>query len=105
MDGNLRHMNKTTQQLPNYIKRNLMNMPNNKGYIHKGVWFLGYQHTNNYKVRLMFEKVDNNTLRIHKITQKFWIVSEKDQRTKKVVIISKEKRDPIFESIFEKIGK
>lgn len=96
-------MSKVSQQLPHYMRRNLKNMPNNKGYIHRGVWFYGEERTNNYNIRLMFEKIDNNTLRIHKITDKYITISEKNQRTKKVVIISKEKRVPIFQSIFDNI--
>ena len=99
MDPNLRHMNKVTDQLPGYMKNNLKKMPENKGYIHRGVWFFGKRRKDNNKMQLMFEKINNDTLHIHKITDKFHIISEKNQRTNKVKQISKEKRVQLFKGI------
>ena len=47
----------------------LNNMPNNKGYIWKGVRFYGLLPSEDDKEELLFEKI-NNKLYIHKITKK-----------------------------------
>ena len=96
-DPNLYHMNNATRNLPQYMKRNLKKMPNNKGYIYKGVYFYGAKSPNKRdSSNLMFEQVDKNTLRIIKTTEKNIIISEKNQRTNKTTIIYEEKRIPIY---------
>lgn len=90
------YMDRVTSQLPRYMKKNLKEMPNNKGYIFKNVWFYG-ELPRQRKEQIMFEK-RGDILRIHKITEKQIIISEKDQKTGKTRVISKEKRIPMFQS-------
>ena len=38
-----RWLTKTDHKLPNYMRKNLREMPNNKGYIFRGIQYYGYQ--------------------------------------------------------------
>ena len=60
---------KKSDSLPNYIKRNLRYMPNNKGYIWKGVWFFGAKP----------QKKDDNTMSMYEICGKKTFIRNKDQ--------------------------
>jgi hypothetical protein len=43
--------------LPEYIQANLQKMPNNKGYIWKGIWYFGHQPAErNNDLVVMFER-------------------------------------------------
>ena len=100
MNSNLNHMNRVTNKMPSYIRRNLKNMPENKGYIIDGVYFYGHKPRTTSKIQLMFEKIDNDILRIHKTTDKYEILSEKNNKTGKVTILKKERRrKTIFKDI------
>jgi len=48
------------RQMPDYMKNALNNMPQNKGYIFRGVWYFGHiplRHINEEKLLTMFETV------------------------------------------------
>tara|TARA_A100001015_G_scaffold296206_1_gene376193 strand:- start:50 stop:718 length:669 start_codon:yes stop_codon:yes gene_type:complete len=60
---------KKSASLPTYIKRNLKHMPNNKGYIWKGVWFFGIKNQNK----------QDNTLCMYEICGKKTFIRNKDQ--------------------------
>lgn len=97
--SDIRRMDKIEREMPRYMKRNLKNMPNNKGYIYKGVWFFGHQDQEKKGARIMFEQVEKNILHIHKITNNYEIITEKNQQTGKTRLIEKRKRLKIFESM------
>lgn len=44
------------EKLPDYIRSNLQKMPNNKGYIFKGIWYFGVLPTENKDLLVMFER-------------------------------------------------
>lgn len=56
--------------LPDYIRKNLETMPNNKGYIWKGIWYFGQQLTPRHDLNttIMFERM-HNEFRIHEIVK------------------------------------
>lgn len=58
-----------SKSLPTYIKRNLKHMPNNKGYIWKGVWFFGAKP----------EKPGDDTMSMYEICGKKTYVRTRDQ--------------------------
>lgn len=73
-----KHLNKATDSLPDYIKRDLERLPNNEGYIWKSVHFYGlkppqgrnttlYENRKGYKI-------------IHRWTKSFYTVHEKPSR-------------------------
>ena len=53
-------------EIPDYISENLKNMPNNKGYIWKGVWCFGELPPEKDNICVMFEKQRETTF-IHDI--------------------------------------
>lgn len=60
---------KKSNSLPHYIKRNLNYMPNNKGYIWKGVWFFGAKP----------QKKDDNTMSMYEVCGKKTYIRNKDE--------------------------
>ena len=55
-DRAMYHLERATDTLPNYIKNNLNEMPSNKGYIWKNVWFFGKKSPERNQPTVMFEK-------------------------------------------------
>ena len=70
--------------IPDYIIRNLKEMPSNKGYIWKGIWCFGELPADS-EILIMFEKV-NGDLRIYEIDQNFRCIYEKKGKEKKNLI-------------------
>jgi len=77
------HYNKVIDSLPEYINNNLKTMPNNKGYIWRGVYFFGLlPKENNSNVTILFEK-RKDLLVIHEIdgiSHKIYNKRGKDRR-------------------------
>jgi hypothetical protein len=76
---------KANNSLPNYIKRNLADMPNNKGYIWKGVWYLGLQEIES-STQVMFEKCRDGILKIHEYSDTEYKLYEKKGKDRKVLV-------------------
>jgi len=53
-------------KLPDYIRENLSRMPNNKGYIWRGIWYFGHRPEEDPNLLIMFERAGGETL-IHEI--------------------------------------
>jgi hypothetical protein len=70
--------------IPDYIIRNLKEMPSNKGYIWKGIWCFGKLPPDS-KTLIMFEKI-NGDLRIHESDENFKYIYDKKGKDKKVLI-------------------
>lgn len=64
-----KHYNRAVDSLPNYMKNNLSEMPNNKGYIWRGVYFYGDLSYNERQPRLLFEKM-KGVMYIHEYTER-----------------------------------
>jgi len=63
-------------EIPDYITENLKNMPNNKGYIWKGVWCFGQLPSEKNDTCVMFEKQRDVTF-IHEIYPEEHIIYKK----------------------------
>src|SRR5277367_2377908 len=60
----------TCTKIPDYIKVNLKNMPNNKGYIFRGIWLFGDLPTEKKRTDIvLFENICRNNLKIHEINK------------------------------------
>ena len=70
--------------IPDYILRNLREMPSNKGYIWKGIWCFGELPAEDTTL-IMFEKV-NGDLKIYEIDEYNRSIYEKKGKDKKVLI-------------------
>ena len=57
------------EKLPDYIRTNLLKMPNNKGYIYKGIWYFGLLPVEkNNDLLIMFERPNGSPdMLIHEI--------------------------------------
>lgn len=77
--------------LPKYIKKNLSDMPNNKGYIYKGTWFYGLKKPETKQPNVMFEKLRNGILRIHETSDTEYKVYEKSGKDMKQLVIHKKR--------------
>jgi hypothetical protein len=94
MDRELRFFYRTCENIPDYILKNLDEMPNNKGYIWKGIWCFGKLPPEKNQPLIMFEKLrDSNKLRIIEIDETHRTIYEKEGKNKKV-LISKTARNP-----------
>jgi hypothetical protein len=83
------YMMRVVSSLPDYLQSNLNNMPGNKGYIFRGVWFMGYLPEEYGQPTIMFEKKGHVKL-IHEYRKDFYFLWERDGRSKK--LISKKQR-------------
>ena len=87
---------KNCDAMPEYLKRNLSEMPSNKGYIWRDMWCFGSMPEEVGKPVTMFEKC-GDTLYITEITKTERKYYEKFKQNKKR-LISVEKRIPIIGS-------
>lgn len=88
-----RYFNKLCNTIPAYIQKNLKKMPNNKGYIWKGLQCFGeLPADNNYNNTMLFENVGRDTLHIHEWTATEYKVYEKHGKNNKVLIKKENRR-------------
>ena len=83
------------QSVPDYILRNLDEMPNNKGYIWKGVWCFGRLKEEKGKPVIMFEKCRDGIMKIYEIDEYERKIFEKKGKDRKI-LISSEPRNKLF---------
>lgn len=84
-----KHYCKADDTLPEYIRRHLSNMPNNKGYIWKGCWFFGNLPSEKNGAIVMFEKLHDNITKIHEIENGEYKIFEKYGKDRKKLICTK----------------
>lgn len=92
------YFKKACSSLPEYIRRNLACMPNNKGYIWKGVCCFGELPTTD-TTTILFEKKANGYMLIHEWTHTHIKLYEKRGNNKKI-LLSSEKRVKKFSNGF-----
>lgn len=78
--------------IPEYMIRNLTEMPNNKGYIWKDLWCFGDLEKEHNQPIILFEKLRNDVMRIHELDSEYYKIFEKIGKNSKRVLISKDKR-------------
>jgi len=71
MFRSLKYFTKVCDSIPKYMTDKLRNMPNNKGYIWRGIYCYGSKRPERNKPTVMFEKKRGNILVIHE-----WYPSE-----------------------------
>lgn len=84
MNNGLKYFYKVSDSIPNYITTKLKNMPNNKGYIWRGMYLYGYKDAEKGQPVSMFE-TSGNVLTIHEWSQYEYRVYEKIGEAKKVL--------------------
>lgn len=89
-----RHFLKVIDTLPDYMTQKLANMPGNKGYIWRGVWFMGDLPSERGQPIVMFERTHDGAQRIHEIYGNETVVYEKRGNERKQ-LISVTPRNPV----------
>ena len=77
---------KAEETLPNYIRANLDDMPNNKGYIWRGCWFMGNKKREYNSPLIMFEKQKGGILCINEIDDYEHRLYKKRGKERKVLV-------------------
>lgn len=77
--------------VPEYMRNNLSEMPNNKGYIWRGCWFFGLLPAENRQPVVVFEK-KGPVMRIHEMDKKEYCIYEKKGKEKKVLVFRRAKK-------------
>uniref|UniRef100_A0A6C0EJH1 Uncharacterized protein n=1 Tax=viral metagenome TaxID=1070528 RepID=A0A6C0EJH1_9ZZZZ len=72
--------------LPAYMRKNLTEMPNNKGYIWKGCWYLGHKNEEPNQPVVIFEKCRGGILRIHEYSDTEYKLYEKQGKNRKKIV-------------------
>ncbi len=86
MQKALRRLNSILDSVPDYISRNLQEMPSNKGYIWKHVHLYGLQPPEKpYSKTVMFEKLPRQVTRIHEWTPQYYRVYRKEGKEVKTL--------------------
>ena len=83
-----------SEMIPDYILQNLEEMPNNKGYIWKGIMCYGKKPRESNTV-IMFEKCKGGILKIYETTRTTYTLYEKVGKNQKQLIYKKQ-RIPIL---------
>jgi hypothetical protein len=89
-----KYFNKVRDQLPDYMIKNLSEMPNNKGYIWRGVHLYG-DLPSQPGPNVMFEK-QKNILVIHEYTPTDYKRFEKNGKDKKILVHSEKRKTKHF---------
>jgi hypothetical protein len=89
----LRRFRRNCDNVPDYMRRNLSDMPNNKGYIWRGIWCLGEKPAEPGRPHVMFERKGKDLLIIHESDEYEIRRYEKKGKNRKV-LVHKETRNP-----------
>jgi len=87
-----RWLNKTEKFFPDWKLKKLKNMPNNKGYIWRGIYYYGYRPATKGPIHLFEQK--GKKLFIHEITKQFHKVYVKvDKNSKKQLVETRPRKN------------
>jgi len=100
------HFKRTDCRFPDYLRKKLKKMPNNRGYIYNSIRYYGKLPENEYEPILLFERQRNGTLLTHEYTNDEYIVHSKPKDGRQSVI----KREKLIHKVPEmarkmKVGK
>lgn len=82
---------KNCSTIPDYMIQNLKDMPNNKGYVWRGIWCFGKKPQESENIT-MFEKCKGGLLKINEITNSNIYLYEKQGSNKKVLVSKTERK-------------
>lgn len=87
-----RHYLHAVETIPEYIIRNLKEMPHNRGYIWRGVYLFGELPVEYNRPYSMFEKLRGGILRIHEWDEYSVRIYEKKGKDRKYLVSEKPRR-------------
>lgn len=83
---------KNCNSIPDYMRKNLSKMPNNKGYIWRGIYCYGEKKKEKNKPYVMFEKERGGNLKIHEWDKFSYRLFIKGKNQKQVLVFEQERR-------------
>ena len=100
------HLVRTDDRFPDYLRKKLKTMTNNRGYIYNSITYYGELPENEFEPILLFERQRDGTLLTHEYTDDEYIVHSKPKNGRQSVI----KREKIVHKVPEmarkmKVGK
>ena len=96
----LQYFYKIQNGLPTYMMNKLSNMPNNKGYIWKGVHFYGLLPAEPNEPLVIFENMRDDVLRIHETNEKEYLIFEKSGKNRKRLVSKTNRKNTNGSGIF-----
>ncbi len=76
---------KISDSVPSYIVKNLEKMPNNRGYIWKGIHCYGELKEDHPRDVILFEKLRDNVTKIHEWNETEYLIYTKDRHKKDIL--------------------
>lgn len=92
MDRSYNYFVKTCNNIPDYIKNNLKNMPGNKGYFWKNIACYGELPNERGQPITLFDKQRNGLLIIHEWTPKEYNIYHKKDKERRILYSSEERK-------------
>ena len=92
MDRSYRHFTRACGSIPDYMRRNLSDMPNNKGYFWKSVACYGDLPAERGKPTVLFDRRRGGIMVIHEWTSTEHNVYEKKGKNRKVLVSSTKRK-------------
>ena len=83
---------RTSQKLPHYMKKNLSNMPNNKGYLWRDIAFYGERPPERNKPTVLFQRERDGSMIIHEWTPSHYNKYRKKTKQDRKVLFYKAAR-------------
>lgn len=105
MDRSYRHFSRACGSIPDYMLRNLSDMPNNKGYFWKSVACYGDLPAERGKPTVLFDRRRGGIMVIHEWTPGEYKVYEKKGKDRKVLVSCAKRRHRELPPICAKIQK
>lgn len=93
-DRSYRYFLKTCGSIPDYMRKNLADMPNNKGYIWKGIYCYGERLSERGKPTVLFEKQRGGVLRINEWSNTEYKIYDKEGKNRKILVSKTIRRKP-----------
>ena len=92
VDRYYRYFMKDVYAIPDYITKNLANMPNNKGYFWKGMQLYGQLPAEVDKPVILFDKKNHTKMLIHEWDTQYIRVYEKEGKERKILLSCQPRR-------------
>lgn len=86
IDNEYKRYLRNCAKIPDYMKRNLADMPNNKGYIWKNIWLMGERDPEKGQPNIMFERKGKDLLVIYEINEYERKIYEKRGKSRRVLV-------------------
>ena len=105
MDRSYRHFQRACGSIPDYMKRNLSEMPNNKGYFWKSVACYGDLPAERGRPTVLFDRKRGGIMVIHEWTPDEYKIYEKKGKDRKILISCTRRRHRELPPICAEIQK